>query len=645
MRRQDAAAALLFVALSIAMTWPLAPNLGRAVSDPGDPYITTWMLDWDWYATLHQPLSLFDANAFYPARWSLAFSENLYGIALVIFPLRAIGVAPLLAHNIALILGFAFCGFAAYLLGARLTGSFAAGLAAGVFYAFVPFRFVHLPHLQHIWGGWLPMLLVTLLAYAKQPTRRRAILFAAVFVMNGLTNVHFLFFGAFASAATAALLIPRRAYRELLFAMCGALLVLAPFLYPYYAAAKTFGMQRTSLDVASFSATPRDWITPDEPQAERRVYPGLLALVCSALALLLLRREAARVSLALLWIAIGFAGSLGLNFEFHRFLFGAVPGFRAIRAPARWAMIAYVGMAILIALVTAFAARANRWLALAVPLAFVVTLNRAPIRWYLSIPEPRAVDRWLAKSGRGAIVEVPIDVGASEYEAMFRATFHHRPMVNGVSGFAPPERVALAQRFHETPIGDEFVDALLRDRVELLIVHADALGDRAGVVRDWLRRELERGRIRYVADFDTLIDGDWVFRLGAQQTARPPRLEAFLQGQPRCGTSTMGALDFPSDHARFRGGAIFSGWAISRHGIRSIDLWLDNRRVRQRATLTPDPLLNARCPGDTRVARTRFVVLYTRRPENVGRDTDAQIEVTDGRGVTTSFEDRWVRWE
>ena len=35
MRRQDATAALLFLALSVAMTWPLAWNLDRAVSDPG----------------------------------------------------------------------------------------------------------------------------------------------------------------------------------------------------------------------------------------------------------------------------------------------------------------------------------------------------------------------------------------------------------------------------------------------------------------------------------------------------------------------------------------------------------------------------------------------------------------------------------
>jgi hypothetical protein len=348
--------AAIFVLLTIAFTWPLAPNLDRAVSDPGDPLINIWILDWDWWATLHQPLSLFHANAFHPAKYSLAYSENLYGVAVLLFPLRAIGVGPVVAYNIAMIAGIAFCGFGAYLLGSRLTRSFAAGIAAGVFYAFVPFRYVHLSHAQHAWGGWLPLMLYALLRYAEKPSWQRGALFAALFVMNGLTNIHYLFFGALACAVTAALLIPRNAWRDLLWPLIVGLLVLAPFLYPYVAVQKLYGMQRTYEEVLRFSAMPMDWLAfggwrlAEEP--ERRIAPGLLALIVSVLACVFARREKAKLALGILWIAIGFAGSLGLHFVFHEFLFGGVPGFRAIRVPARWAVIAYIGIAILIALFT-----------------------------------------------------------------------------------------------------------------------------------------------------------------------------------------------------------------------------------------------------------------------------------------------------
>ena len=154
--------------------------------------------------------------------------------------------------------------------------------------------------------------------------------------------------------------------------------------------------------------------------------------------------EKAKLALALLWIAIGFLARSVCTFVFHEFLFGAVPGFRAVRVPARWAVIAYIGLAMLIALATAALARRNRRIALLVPAAFLVALWAGPIRWYLADPRPPAVDRWLAGQRVRAIAEMPIDTGSSEYNYLLRATAHHQHMINGVSGFSPPGRDALA---------------------------------------------------------------------------------------------------------------------------------------------------------------------------------------------------------
>src|SRR5437868_2617943 len=102
----ECAVMLAFVLLSVAMTWPLARNLQCAISDPGDPLFTTWVLHWDYTATIDHR-NLFDAPIFGNARYSLAFSEHMYGIALLFFPLFWLGVAPLTIHNVALVLGFA----------------------------------------------------------------------------------------------------------------------------------------------------------------------------------------------------------------------------------------------------------------------------------------------------------------------------------------------------------------------------------------------------------------------------------------------------------------------------------------------------------------------------------------------------------
>lgn len=637
MRRQprtaNLIAAAIFIILAVAMTWPLAPNLGRAVADPGDPLINIWILDWDFWGTLHQPLSLFHANAFHPAQYSLAYSENLYGLAILLFPLRLAGVNPIVAYNLAMLAGFAFCGFATYLLGRRLTDCFGAGIAAGVFYAFVPFRFVHLSHVQHVWGGWLPLLLFALLRYADSPTRKRAVFVAAVFVMNGLTNVHYLFFGSFAIAVTAVALLPRRAWRELVVPMLVACAILAPFLYPYFAVAELYGMQRGFEEVWRFSATASDWL-PGATEPERKLYPGALAFIFSALAFVVARRQKAKLALASLWIAIGFAGSLGLHFFFHEFLFGAVPGFRAIRAPARWAVIAYIGMAILIALVTA--AMRWRWLRWAIVVAFVATLWQAPIRWYLLDPDVPPVYTWLAQQKVSAIAEVPIDddIG-SAYASMLYATVHHQRMINGVSGFSPPVQRELARLSNETPISDAFLDALKRADVELVIVHPDRYGARGAVIRDWLRRELDRGRMRYVARFDAKTSADWVFGIGAQsaergEQKRPHELDVYLAGGATCTSSIAGALENTKP-------GTFRGWAFSPNGIASVDLWFENRRVHHRATLAPLPLQRCGQP-------VQFQLAFPARPANIREKTDVQVEITDRRGRKAELDDRWLSW-
>ena len=636
MAKQYAAAALLFVALAVAATWPLTRNLTRAVADAGDPYINTWILDWDWWATLHQPLSLFHANVFHPAKYALAFSENLYGIAILLFPFRAAGVTPLAAHNIAVLAGFAFSGFAAFLLGRKLTGSFSAGLAAGAFYALVPFRFTHLSHVQHVWGGWLPLLLFALLCYAEKPSPRRAAWFAAVFVMNGLTNIHYLFFGAFAIGVTAAFVVPRRAWRDLAIATGIALVLLAPFLYPYAAAAKLYGLQRTYDETYRYSAIPSDWFRTDVHEPERRLFPGTLPIVLAGLSLLLLRREWPKISVALLWVAIGFAGSLGMNFVFHEFLFGGVPGFRAVRAPARWAVIAYVGISILIAIAAAAIPRRARWI---VATALAVALWQAPIRWYLAVPDAPPVYRWLAKGG-GPIVELPLDDELAEYVYYLRSTTHRRPIVNGKAW--TPVRRELSEAWAKAGIGDEFVDTLKRVGVEYVVVHADLIRTRGPEIREWLRRELDRGRLTYERDFGN----DWVFSSGGGDAAgtaggtpafrsagvspavpqasrlRPRHLEVMLQGENRCSGIFLSS---PAWGERVRGKLIVAGWTPP--GVGSVDVYFDNRATRRRI----------------RVAQKNgcgwFFHVFDSRPAGVREKTDIQLE----RNGNTS-EDRWFEW-
>jgi PAS domain-containing protein len=302
--------AAFFLLAAVVMTWPLTPNISRAVSEPGDPFFTAWVLDWNYQATIHRH-ALFDANIFVPARHALAFSEHMYGIALVLFPLFAMGIAPLTIHNIALLLGFAACGYAMYILCRWTTRSSLAAVPAGILYAFLGFRFHHLPHLHFVWSMWLPVLLLALLVFVRHPTPWRAIGLCAAFVMNGITTLHWFAFGSFAIACTAIFLAfatgkssSARFWLLLFAAFTLGLAALSPFLLPYKAVTKEYGMHRYYIEALEFSAAEwRDWLQPGyrskvygrlSPAGafshERTLFPGFVAYALAALGLLFYRR-------------------------------------------------------------------------------------------------------------------------------------------------------------------------------------------------------------------------------------------------------------------------------------------------------------------------------------------------------------------
>ncbi|HKP47673.1 MAG TPA: hypothetical protein VJT50_13820, partial [Pyrinomonadaceae bacterium] len=113
---------LVFVVITLVMTWPWVLHLRDAVSDPGDPYLNAWIMWWDYYQTFHDPIHLFQAPIFYPYSYTLAYSEHNYGIAMLFFPFYAMGLRPLTAAGLATLAGFVISGYGAFRLARTLTG-------------------------------------------------------------------------------------------------------------------------------------------------------------------------------------------------------------------------------------------------------------------------------------------------------------------------------------------------------------------------------------------------------------------------------------------------------------------------------------------------------------------------------------------
>jgi hypothetical protein len=159
------------VALAVLTSWPLVLHLpSRIAPDLGDPVRTAWEVAWVGHAMLHNPLHLFDSNAFYPHPLSLAFSDSLLGYGPAAF-FGSGTVAALVRYNLLFLFAWSLCFVGAYLLARELGVGRLAGAAAGAAFAYAPYRVTESGHLHVISSGGIPLALFLLLRGYRRSSR------------------------------------------------------------------------------------------------------------------------------------------------------------------------------------------------------------------------------------------------------------------------------------------------------------------------------------------------------------------------------------------------------------------------------------------------------------------------------------------
>jgi hypothetical protein len=170
-RREISLVVLAGILVAVLTSWPLVLHLpSRIAPDLGDPVRTAWQISWVGHAMLHDPLHLFDANAFYPHPLSLAFSDSLLGYGPAAF-FGSGTVAALVRYNLLFLLAWSLCFVGAYLLARELGLGRLGGAAAGVAFAYAPYRVTEAGHLHVISSGGLPLALFLLLRGYRHSSR------------------------------------------------------------------------------------------------------------------------------------------------------------------------------------------------------------------------------------------------------------------------------------------------------------------------------------------------------------------------------------------------------------------------------------------------------------------------------------------
>ena len=506
---------LLLTVLTAVMTWPQVLGLRDTVHDDGDPLLNAWTLSWVAHQLPRAPARMFDANIFYPTRRSLVFSETLLVPGILVAPLNWLGAGPLLVHNLVFLSGFIISGLGVALLVRHLTGNSAAGVLSGIIFAFLPYRIDHYSHLQLQQTQFIPLALWAFHRLLETGRRRHGVLLG-LFVAGQLMSCTYygIFLVPYMGVVCGTMLLAdretaRRRLAPLALAAVVTLIAVAPVGTAYLSAREIVG-ERPQWEIANGSATWRNYLGPPPVnvlygtvlgqfgEAERRLFPGFVAILLSALALwppLSVTRVA--YGLGLLF---AFDVSLGFNGLSYLVLYEYALPFRGLRIPARMGVM--VGFSLAVLAGYGAARIMERMRSTAAQRAAVALMGVMVLAEYASKPmdlrkltlsPPEVYADVLKDRGDGpttAIFEFP----ATPYDDptyMYFSTFHWQNLVNGYSGFFPPLYHYLSLSLANFP-DDESMRAIKARGARYLLVHGERLyGDRYSEVIAGLEKRPE----------------------------------------------------------------------------------------------------------------------------------------------------------
>jgi len=500
---------VLFAGLTFLMTYPTILKMGSSVKDRGDPLLNTWIMAWNVRKMMSFDVqNYFDANIFFPHKRALAFSEHLFPQSLIALPALLLTKNPVFAYNFILLFAFITSGWGMYLLANHLTKNTSGSVVAGIIYAFSPFMFSHLGHLQIITAGGIPLAFLFLHKFFGQEKIRFLALFTLFFIAQFLANGYYaLYLSLYAGLFILLYVVSKKKFTDWRFwtkmglFVLSVFLIIGPFFQQYLLVRKEMGFVREigfSANLTSYLATsPLNRIYGQFAlhflKPEGALFPGLFALMLAIFGLVgAMRRNIKKKPLVespiVLYSVLGF---LSFLFTFgskgpYVFLYKCVPGFDGLRVASRFHIFVMFALAVL----SAFGIKAffsslrlkKRSQYLVTSLFMIIVLVE-----YLSIPIPLKsvavkedipkVYKWLSRQkDEFPIIELPLPrpeerISLVECPRLYYSTYHWKKLVNGYSGYFPPLYDELKRRWQRHPFEDNIKD-LMDLGVKYIILHS-----------------------------------------------------------------------------------------------------------------------------------------------------------------------------
>jgi hypothetical protein len=472
---------------------------------------------------LAQPSHLFEAESCYPVEKALALGEPEITLGIMGMPAAFVLRDPIASFNFALLAITLLAAFAMYALTCDLTGVPAAGIVAGLLYAFHPMKVEDPGHAFGYDTGWTVLALLFARRWFERGRWRDALALALCACLQVSSSLYPLLCAVVVAAPYAIWLVWRHGVRRLRPAQCavvaGSVLAAAALVFTPYLELRGEGL----IQARSFQAfMPWGWLAPGG-----RLFPGavLAGLLCAGLLLRDPQRPGGDprwallvgCALALVLAAGGNQGDRMLAFTSggslppelpnpYAWLAAVLPGLEVVRNPYALFLGAHVAASVLAGL--GAAALLRRTPARVAPIAAMLLIAFA---WVDALRprtlgfEPRVEYRMLSmrpgadelaffeelarQGNRGPLLEVPIHPkhAARISKAVLLSAYHLRRTSPCYNSFVPPVTGEVAKLASELPDGAA-LQALARLGFTTVIAHHPAL---SGPVAAELHRRLE----------------------------------------------------------------------------------------------------------------------------------------------------------
>jgi hypothetical protein len=456
-----------FAAVTVLLTYPLAFNLGTLgykLDHPGDPQYSVWNVAWVAHALLNDPLNVFNANIFFPHKGTLSYSEaNLAAGALGV-PIYWLTGNPYATHNFVVLLSFILSATGTYYLIRYITGERRPAIVGAICFAYCPYVFGHLPHIQLLMTAGIPFSLLAFHRLADRPSAGRGAALGLAMALQALACAYYSVFlvliiglAVFITAARRRLWSRHEYWLALAVGAAVAAAIVTPLFWPYAELQSEYGFSRALDDSRRFSANwlsyltsaryTSAWLNGGRTGWTDVLFPGFLATILGVAALWTYRSATrewrdytvlyAVLSLFACWQSFGPRAGL-YSASYH-----LIPAFSFLRAPSRFGVVVALGLSVLAGITIARLLQASRRHQLVGALLILVAVihSYVPIPWTPN-PELPPVYRELSYLPDGGLIEFPVysrthNINRTRY--MLGSTLHWKPLVNAYSDVSPKE--------------------------------------------------------------------------------------------------------------------------------------------------------------------------------------------------------------